>query len=317
MKELPGTKVNAKLQKAVEARNACEKDFLSRRNVVAVAIGFRIIRGRETDEICVKAYVRSKVAESHLPPDEALPSKVPADGGPVPVDVERMEQPVAINLRERIRPVVGGYSVAHCAVTAGTVATAVRDRQQSAFYLLSNNHVLANANDANLGDPILQPGPADGGSYPQDLIARLCRFVPVRFDGSTNLVDAAIGCIVAGDVERRVYWIGEPVATRRRAGVNLGEQLQKTGRTTAYTRGRISGLHGTVSVNYGAGRTAVFREQIITSPMSEGGDSGSLVLDLGGNALGLLFAGSSTHTILNNIEDVQTELGVLVAETMV
>ena len=59
---------------------------------------------------------------------------------------------------------------------------------------------------------------------------------------------------------------------------------------------------------------ARFREQIFTTAMSEGGDSGSMVLDLHGNAAGLLFAGSATHTIMNSIEYVQSSLDIVVAD---
>ena len=51
-------------------------------------------------------------------------------------------------------------------------------------------------------------------------------------------------------------------------------------------------------------------DQIICGPMSAGGDSGSVVYDAGGNAIGLLFAGSDTVTILNRIEDVFTALEI-------
>jgi len=50
------------------------------------------------------------------------------------------------------------------------------------FYILSNNHVLANSNGANIGDPILQPGPAGNGLFPGDQIAILSRFVPIEFN---------------------------------------------------------------------------------------------------------------------------------------
>jgi hypothetical protein len=50
--------------------------------------------------------------------------------------------------------------------------------------------------------------------------------------------------------------------------------------------------------------------QIITSNMSAGGDSGSLLLDMEENAVGLLFAGSTQITIHNNIFFVQASLGI-------
>ena len=42
--------------------------------------------------------------------------------------------------------------------------------------------MLANSNEASPGDPILQPGPYDGGKYPDDHIANLEEFVPISFD---------------------------------------------------------------------------------------------------------------------------------------
>jgi hypothetical protein len=48
--------------------------------------------------------------------------------------------------------------------------------------------------------------------------------------------------------------------------------------------------------------------------MSAGGDSGSLVLEYDTNrAVGLLFAGSATVTILNDIRYVQQQLGIRIS----
>jgi V8-like Glu-specific endopeptidase len=44
--------------------------------------------------------------------------------------------------------------------------------------------------------------------------------------------------------------------------------------------------------------------------MSQGGDSGSAVLDEKNQLVGLLFAGSDTTTIINRIENVFSALGV-------
>jgi hypothetical protein len=194
------------------------------------------------------------------------------------------------------------------------MATAVYDRSPflgvpRRYYMLSNNHVLANSNNARAGDPILQPGPADGGTYPRDMVARLYRFVPIRFDGSCNYVDAAIAVGEFHDLDREVYWIGyvKGVAT---VGVNT--IVQKTGRTTSYTTGRVTAINATVNVNYGGGRVGRMCRQIVTTNMSAGGDSGSLLCDMNENAVGLLFAGSSSVTIHNDIRYVQALLGIRV-----
>ena len=52
----------------------------------------------------------------------------------------------------------------------------------------------------------------------------------------------------------------------------------------------------------------------MTTNISAGGDSGSLVLSLDNVAVGLLFAGSSIATIANQIENVRSLLRVEVAE---
>src|SRR3546814_8805883 len=66
------------------------------------------------------------------------------------------------------------------------------------YYILSNNHVLANSNNATPGDAVLQPGPFDGGTDPADRIASLSRFIPITFDPPVprvlhrNLLDAPV-----------------------------------------------------------------------------------------------------------------------------
>ena len=66
----------------------------------------------------------------------------------------------------------------------------------------------------------------------------------------------------------------------------------------------------TVDVNYGGGRVARFRDQIITTAMSAGGDSGSIISDRDNKAVGLLYAGSPVATILNQIQHVRTLLQI-------
>ena len=88
-----------------------------------------------------------------------------------------------------------------------------------------------------------------------------------------------------------------------------GMKLQKSGRTTGYTMGKIKDMDAAVKVDYD-GKTAVFVGQILTTAMSQGGDSGSLVLNDRKQAIGLLFAGSEAVTILNPIKEVFTRLKV-------
>jgi len=187
--------------------------------------------------------------------------------------------------------------------------------------ILSNNHVLANANAAAIGDAILQPGPYDGGTD-RDRIAALEAFVPIVFDGFLdwllslfgiarpvrNVVDAALGKpLNDADVSEEVLEIGTVSET---ASGTIGMPVRKSGRTTGLTEGKITAVAATVRVFYGLTRTARFRDQLVASALSQGGDSGSLIVDADDRAVGLLFAGSSNTTILNPIGEVERLLGI-------
>ena len=239
-------------------------------------------------------------------------------------------------LARRVRPAKGGYSVGHFRITAGTIATCVYDILPGGgvapptqgvgipprFYILSNNHVLANSNNAGLGDAILQPGPFDGGTDPADRIATLSRFVPITFEPPVprvlhrNVVDAAVAEGQFHDFDREVHSLGRIRGWRRKTDPNTkpGVTLKKVGRTTNLSFGRITVLGATVDVGYGAGRVARFRDQIVTTNMAAGGDSGSLVCTLDNVAVGLLFAGSANATIINHIENVRALLRIEVAD---
>jgi hypothetical protein len=94
--------------------------------------------------------------------------------------------------------------------------------------------------------------------------------------------------------------------------------VHKFGRTTSYTVGRVSSIDTDVTVGYETGNFT-FQEQIIVvgtqgTSFSAAGDSGSLIMERSTNkAIGLLFAGSSSHTIANHVEDVLQALSVTLA----
>jgi len=310
------------------AQQVVQDELMAMPQVVGVALGHKMVGGLDTGDKALVVLVESKVAEVGLPAVQLVP---PTIGG-IPTDVQAVgklragPQPLAtveaIALTKRMRPVRGGISVGHHAITAGTIATGCYDAtaaqgMPARFYLLSNNHVLANSNKAAVGDAILQPGPFDGGTVQADTIGHLSRFVEIRFlDGSAeppvNEVDAAIAEVDLIDLDRHVHWVGNLRGTVAVPAVGLA--LSKCGRTTGFTTGKIVNINATVDVNYGDGKTARFIGQLVTSPMSSPGDSGSLIADLNGNAVGLLFAGSQQATIVNPITAVQRLLGVKVVD---
>lgn len=216
---------------------------------------------------------------------------------------------------------MGGDSVGHFQFCAGTIGTCCYD--ETAFpgiplryYILSSNHVLANSNNATNGDLILHPARLDGGTAPEDVIAQLSRFVPIKFisggQAPCNFVDAAIAQAEFFDLSREIRWIGHVQGIN--ASPNVGDLVQKTGRTTNFTTGTIIALNVTFDINYDGGRVARFCRQILTSNMSDGGDSGSLIVDFSRRAVGLFFAHSSVINLVNPITFVQSLLAIRITE---
>ncbi len=292
--------------KIAELRETAEEEIIQYPNVAGVGIGFKTVGGQETDKISIKVYVEKKVPRAELAAEAVLPE----DYKGVSLDVEEIGIIEAQKFNIRIRPARPGYSIGHYRITAGTFGCLVKDSCCSGIYILSNNHVLANSNVARIGDPILQPGRYDGGKFPDDFIARLKRFVRINFGDREryNLVDAAIAAPVETRLVRAdIVNIGIPTGTAEAA---LGMNVIKSGRTTQTTRGKVIGTDVSIAVRYGGGRVAYFRDQILTTSMSAGGDSGSLLLNTDKEAVGLLFAGSSRVTVHNKINNVLMGLGV-------
>lgn len=335
-----GLRGNAVRRRAT--RSVREAMAYAGQNVHAVGLGPKIVNGLPTEDMCVRLYVIQKIAPSLLPPRDRLPETI--DG--IPTDV--IESPPAFisargrrragaNERGRAaeaasctnsrkmkqRPLIGGISSAHFDVTAGTIGyfcrSVLHGDNPSKVYVLSNNHILADLNQAEEGDDLYQPGTADGGTF-NERVARLHRFVPLILGGIIpNRVDAAIGELLSGIQHRpEVCGIGSITGTTR---ATLDMKVTKHGRTTGLTEGMVFDISydSLIEMDRNTGVAALFQDQIRvqrTPPFSEfalEGDSGSLVINKSTlEAVGLLFAYSDggEYGVSNHIADVLTDLQV-------
>lgn len=198
--------------------------------------------------------------------------------------------------RKNVRPLRIGVSIGHFKVTAGTLGCFVTRRADGALLILSNNHVLANENDAKIGDAILQRGAFDGGTRPKDVVGKLARFVKLK-TSSANLVDCAVASITRGVGAnlRSIRGVGT-LTGQGAAFLDEGTPVFKLGRTTGVTQGRVTAFElDNVVVGYDIGDIS-FNDQIEIegsghAAFSAGGDSGSLIVDADGRGVALLFAG--------------------------
>ena len=316
-----------------------EKRLLEKANVVGVMTGYKVKDGQKTGEKSIVCMVEKKMTRDNLKKRDIIPPKI-KDVRTDVIEVGKLRA-LQIDKKARHRPAPMGTSGGHYSISAGTNGELLKDNISGNICIGTNNHVGANSNDAEPGDPYLQPGPYDGGDFKNDRIGTLLRFVPIQFKGDTspcgfarfwsevfnlpaklfkvrtrlkpvvalpvyNLVDAALIKVEREDVLNEIVGVGIPKGVKE---AHLDMLVQKSGRTTCHTiDGVVSGIDATIGpVSYGPGKSAYFQNQIVVykEGFSSGGDSGSLILDMDGYAVGKLFAGSEGNntTIANPIQD--------------
>lgn len=335
-----GDSMSANLDDTRKLLADVRNELLDKPNVTATGIGYKVTDGKLTNELALICSVDTKKSKQSLTERELIPASIQN----VPTDVYPTGAIYAFqNPTERFRPAPGGVSIGHKNITAGTFGCLVK--KSGKLYILSNNHVLANSNNADIGDAILQPGPYDGGQLSTDQIAKLSEFIRINFPGeddgpdcpfgkfaasllnwlasllgsktrlqstriqaAENLVDAAIAePLKVSEVKNEILKIGKIAGLDE---ATLGMAVKKMGRTTNFTTGSIIQIDVTTKVNYGTNKVATFVDQVMAGAMSQGGDSGSAIVNDENKLVGLLFAGSSSVTIINRIQNVFNALQI-------
>jgi hypothetical protein len=219
----------------------------------------------------------------------------------------------------------------------GTLGALVADRNSNLF-ILSNNHVLAESDQARPGDSIVQPALVDLNCNPQAgrTIGSLRYVVPLQ--SSQSNVDAALAAATpAVDGSGAILQLGPSingVLTPAAPAAGTGEALSaavlnqlrvvKSGRTTGLTCSTVNTVDLSVQVDYYYDcaesrpyytKTYVNQIGMPGASFADSGDSGALVLDASNaQPVGLFFASGaddSNHgfSVANPIQDVLSELG--------
>ncbi|MBC7929465.1 MAG: hypothetical protein H7Z38_02760 [Rubrivivax sp.] len=282
------------------------------KNIVAVGISEKITKRKPTGKLALTFYVEKKVSMKNLKAAAAIPPTVPESlSGPeaIPTDVIVIGKlrPEVNAIRKPLQP---GNSIGHVDITAGTFGAVVT--KSGSFHLLSNSHVLALSGAAKIGDAIIYPGDADGGKMPGDLVAKLSGVKKFITGGEfVNHVDCAIAKPTAArlaDLRSEIKGLGVPKGTIKPV---RGMKVVKVGRTTGKTNGEIRDVHFRFTLDYDEVGEVGFVDQVLCTRYTQGGDSGSLVLDRATNrAVGLHFAGANGGSVFCPIDEVLKALGV-------
>jgi len=289
---------------------ATSPDSTGRENIVGFGVGLRCCAGTLTGDITAKVYVREKLPLARVSSTARVPSQVAG----LSTDVEAVGELLLHSYAKRFaRPVPCGVSVSNINLNGSGTLGCLVVLNNNKLCLLSNNHVLANENAAQIGDEIIQPGNAEPAPAPDQVIGVLENFIPIQATG--NLVDCAVAFTTFASVSpNHVTYTLNPTST----GATIGLTVMKNGRTTQSTAGIVTDLGVNISVPYDpfpAG--AEMRDQIgirgVAGPFSKPGDSGSLIVTLNTKQpVALLFAGSNDNSITfgNPIAAVISALGI-------
>lgn len=314
-------------------KESVEDQLLSRPGVTGVDIGEKYSGGKPTGELSIVVYVAEKKKKDDLGTKEVIPKTV--DG--VKTDVQEMviELQAAVQRLEADTQIDatsypelhGGISIgpsrsvymtppdvdtAGNYVFVGTLGAMVKDRATGATMALTNFHVACVNDGWTVGDRMVQPGRPDGGAPATQEFGALSRAqLTENTDGAVISVDTG------EDWDYTVEGIGD-VAGTATAVQNMA--VQKRGRTTEHTFGNVGSTDATLSIDYKDGlgvRTLRHQIRVNTDTtqsarFSNQGDSGSVVMDMNRNVIGLLFAGSAdgSTTFANPIGVALDELGV-------
>jgi len=326
----------ATIEQILKIQSKVQPKLMKKNNVIGVGIGFKETKGQKTERLSLVVFVKKKKVLSELASKDIIPIEIKG----IVTDVKEAGN-ITIHGSSQVQV---GDSIGHYLSSIdGTFAAVVRDVSSKSKLILSSNHILANWNNAQKGDAILHPSPIAGGIMPQDRIAELERFIYIRFEGGDDDNGEGI-CPIAKGLTGIANFIANILGSKYRLipmrivqaaneadaavakplneddiadiipdiGVvndtsdpELGRSVRKRGRTTGITTGIIQALNVTIQIGFGGGRTATFKNQVVTSEMSQPGDSACLLLESSTNkAVGLSLAGSDTVTVWSPIKRI-------------
>ncbi len=276
--------------------------LLANRAVFGVAVRISELHGP------IRPLIEIASAAANLPAAVGVPEQARLDRLYAGAQLQNWDADARAGLLARARIVVGSLGMPI--------------ERDGARYLISNNHVLADQNRAQLGDRITAPGGARLAA--DEIVARLERFAPLRTSplgarpqrGTVvfNRVDAALARVAEGVEVHRGYLARRRLPNLRgSAEPRIGERVFKVGRTTGLRRGVITSVGDRVGpVPYAIGECWFAGSFVVEGddgrPFSECGDSGAVVVRETGEVVGLLYAGNGVETFACPISDVLAAL---------
>ena len=321
--------------------NICNTDYkylMSLEHVTGIGRGCKFINKINTLEPCIHILVNKKVSKKYLTANNIIPNSymgiktdvievgtcIESSGDTVdtfPNKFRPLNSGCVIGLNGR-----GGSGTLGCFVSKDVLVDDSDDSDDEdnndienepsyvkEYFILSNNHVIANRNEAAIGSLIIQPSMPNGGKFPADLVGVLSTFIPIKYiEGNnepTNYVDCAIAKVIHTRLlSNEILSLGK-ISDSDIATLNM--EVSKVGHVTGATNGVITTLDSTIRIKSLNGKSAVFKNQIISTTKTLVGDSGSGLFTKDNKIIGLVMGLTDLDfSISNDINIVLKELNV-------
>ncbi|MFL5344346.1 MAG: hypothetical protein ACJ8AT_06115 [Hyalangium sp.] len=286
------------------------------RNVVGLCYAPKVRCGR-VEDLAVQILVRAKRAKGHVPAHERIPEDISLEElgmrGRLPTDVREVRTPRLETLVSDMRPTLPGFNIGHRGSGSGTLTCAVRSLETGERLGLSCAHVIANSGRAAPGERVLVPSLEQAratGMLENALFGRLVTVMPLSVDfdkASTNVDAATVRPDMPEALDNQMALLGvRPGGVR--ADAPIGLPVRKVGFASEVTFGTILARHTILALPYpdasGRSRLVWFTDLLGITPFTQPGDSGALVLDLQGDAVGLHMGSADGMSICAPIQRV-------------
>lgn len=297
------------------------KLLLNLKNVIGVGLGHKVINFVNTAEPCIHVLVEKKVKSNYLSSNNIVPKTFMGIKTDV-IEIGKSRFSSTSPFPMKIRPIECGCDITWLDEESeedpfwGTLSCFVTKETLKAkeYYILSNNHVLADFNKVSIGTPIVQPANSPLDIAHQDIIANLSTFIPLKptIDDKepVNLVDCAIAKVIDKSlISNKIFQIGE-IAGISKATLKL--PIKKFGVTSGLTEGKVATINSTLNIEVSENEKYIFVDQIIGKLENDEGDSGSLILNDLNEAIGLYWGGTNNNAFsyINDISNVLDALNV-------
>lgn len=268
-------------------------------DVVAVGYGFKVTEGKMTAEPALCVQVLHKFDdESIIPENRLLPKTL--GGFAIDVTTQPRERAAVGNFGQNSftnNPLVKDNQGR---LTQGTLGAIVFI--DGFACAVSNIHVWGSTIDREVYLPVSNGG---AGSVPFGYTLRAAR----SCDACTAVIDGAVA-----SYDNRINFGAGPIVIQQSAEPIIGELVWKCGGMTGVTVGKVSQVH---SRDFGNGVNAMYYTVTPAggNEVSRGGDSGSIVVNAQGQAVGLLWGGEPDNSgqpdyfAMDPMPRIQQELG--------